>query len=90
MSRWECLTLPRWNMGAREITLYERFLSEQQSLTMPNPVFDVALSLRVEHNLKTPDALHLATAQYHDCKYFWTNDNRLSAIVSGLVVNVCN
>lgn len=88
--RLEVLVKPLREKQTALINLYERFLSEQQSLTMPNPVFDVALSLRVEHNLKTPDALHLATAQYHDCKYFWTNDNRLSAIVPDLVVNVCS
>ncbi|MDY6992039.1 MAG: PIN domain-containing protein [Pseudomonadota bacterium] len=70
------------------INLYECFLSELQLINMPNSVFDRGLSLRAQYNLKTPDALHLATAQYHGCNYFWTNDNRLSAIVPRFAVNV--
>jgi predicted nucleic acid-binding protein len=66
---------------------YERFLAEQCILDMPNAVYDLALSLRVQHNLKTPDALHLATAKHHDCNAFWTNDNRL-ATVSTLAINI--
>ncbi len=62
-------------------------MAEQYILEMPEAVYDLALSLRVQYNLKTPDALHLATAKYHDCKAFWTNDNRL-AMVSTLAVNI--
>ncbi|MGL4609627.1 MAG: type II toxin-antitoxin system VapC family toxin [Trueperaceae bacterium] len=36
------------------------------------------MNLRAFHNLKTPDALHLATALHHGCQEFWTNDLRLS------------
>jgi predicted nucleic acid-binding protein len=47
-----------------------------------------AAELRAQQGLKTPDALHLAVAQYHDCGSFWTNDNRLHTIAERLAVNV--
>ena len=43
---------------------------------------------RVQHGLKTPDALHLAAALHHGCTEFWTNDDRLRAAAGALAVNV--
>lgn len=85
--RLEVLVKPRRDIDSLLQERYQRFLAEQCILEMPEAVFDLALSLRVEHKLKTPDALHLATAQQHNCKAFWTNDNRL-AKVSTLAVNL--
>ncbi len=85
--RLEVLVKPRRETDIPLQERYERFLAEQYILEMPEAVYDLALSLRVQYNLKTPDALHLATAKYHDCKAFWTNDNRL-AMVSTLAVNI--
>jgi predicted nucleic acid-binding protein len=39
-----------------------------------------AARLRVEHNLRTPDALHLATAVLTGCEAFLTNDQRLKRV----------
>lgn len=47
-----------------------------------------ALGLRAQHGLKTPDALHLATALHHGCTEIWTNDDRLKAAAGALAVNV--
>ena len=44
---------------------------------MPLDVYQTAAQLRAQHGLKTPDALHLATARHHRCDQFWTNDDRL-------------
>jgi predicted nucleic acid-binding protein len=68
--------------------LYRLFLAEHLMLAMLEEVYDAALSLRVRHALKTPDALHLATNQYHGCTQFWTNDDRLATIAGGLALNV--
>jgi len=85
--RLEVLVKPRRETDSPLQERYERFLAEQCILEMPEAVYDLALSLRVQYHLKTPDALHLATAKHHDCKAFWTNDNRL-ATVSTLAVNI--
>ena len=48
---------------------------------MEGVVFDQAAQLRASHpKLKTPDALHLATALHHGCAEFWTNDLELAKI----------
>lgn len=36
-----------------------------------------AASLRRTNNIKTPDAIHLASAIVHGCEYFVTNDQKL-------------
>lgn len=37
-------------------------------------VLETAIELRVNHNLKTPDAIHAATALLNKCQMFVTND----------------
>ena len=61
---------------------YDDFLKEQRWLSLNDAVFEYAIHLRVAYRLKTPDALHLATAHCHGCTEFWTNDNRLSDITA--------
>jgi predicted nucleic acid-binding protein len=75
--RLEVLVKPMRDANHILLQRYETFLSRQIMLEMPNAVFDLALSLRVQYPLKTPDALHIATATYHQCQSLWTNDNRL-------------
>ena len=67
---------------------YEDFLAAQQWLPMNDSDFDYATRLRAMHRLKTPDALHLATALRHSCTEFWTNDDRLNNAAAGMAVNV--
>jgi predicted nucleic acid-binding protein len=47
-----------------------------------------AAELRARQGLRTPDALHLATAQLTGCRELWTNDSRLAAASHGLAVDV--
>jgi len=47
-----------------------------------------AAELRGEFNLKTPDALQLATAIYYQADYFLTNDTRLKNIAGIHVITV--
>ncbi len=86
--RLEVLVRPLRDGDEDLAQLYRLFLAEQLMLDMPEHVYDTALSLRVRHALKTPDALHLATAQYHGCSQFWTNDDRLATVAGGLAHNI--
>jgi len=58
------------------------------ALAMPEPVYLQAAQLRGRFGLKTPDALHLACAQYHRCDALWTNDDRLIQASHGLARNI--
>ena len=57
-------------------------LSSPNIATLPlTPVTaQVAAELRAEHGLKTPDAIHAATAIYEKADAFLTNDRDFSAL----------
>ncbi|MDX1251746.1 MAG: type II toxin-antitoxin system VapC family toxin [Gammaproteobacteria bacterium] len=63
---------------------YRDILLNNDSLTvfpMERVVAEKAATLRASHqNLKTPDAIQLATAMVHGTDAFLTNDNRLTAV----------
>lgn len=65
---------------------FDAFFASVAVLPMTPAVFDRAAELRAKHRLKTPDALHLATAIEHGCAELWTNDARLSGIASTVAV----
>jgi len=87
--RLECLVMP---MRTKDTILqghFDSFFNAQEILEIRAECFDDAARLRGNFSpLKTPDALHLATAIYHDCDEFWTNDNRLSTVAPSLVKNI--
>ena len=84
----ECLVGPMRNGNMALQRYYEEGLAQFHQLDMTEPVFLLAAALRARFSLKTPDALHLATAQFHGCDALWTNDDRLAAAACGLAVNV--
>ncbi len=86
--RLEALVKPTIDGNIALIADYEIFLADQQWLTIGDVEFDRALALRTCHKIKTPDALHLATAMQHDCVEFWTNDERLRQAATGMAVNI--
>ena len=86
--RLEVLVKPTRAGDAALVQVYEKVLNDQEWLAMGDEVFAHALALRAHHGLKTPDALHLATALHHGCTEFWTNDDRLKAAAGALAVNV--
>ncbi|CAN5397487.1 PIN domain-containing protein [soil metagenome] len=89
LTRMECLVMPLRTNDSALRSLYESFFNSQKMLEMPIEVFDNAARLRADFgNLKTPDALHLATALHHNCDEFWTNDNRLNSVAPQLVKNI--
>jgi predicted nucleic acid-binding protein len=51
-----------------------------QMLPITQTVLEKAASLRATMNLKTPDALHAATAVLNDCVLFVTNDSTFSRV----------
>lgn len=79
----EVCTLP-FRLGRYDLVhMYEQVLTNAEQLTLC-PV-DVTVArraamLRAEYNLRTPDALQLATALEHHATAFLTNDRRLSIV----------
>lgn len=85
--RLEVLVKPMRLRQTAIIDAYELLLSRQTWLSIDDAIFACALDLRSRFGLKTPDALHLATAQQHGCSEFWTNDDRLKVAAGGMAVN---
>ena len=83
----EVLVKPLQEGRAETASLYRDFLGATRLLPITDETFERALSSRVRHHLKTPDALHLALAQQYACDQFWTNDARLQAAAE-LSVNI--
>ena len=87
--RLECFVMPLRTNDVALKSLYESFFKAQEMLEITVGRFDEAARLRADFaSLKTPDALHLATALHHNCDEFRTNDNRLNSVSPSLVKNV--
>src|SRR5262249_41851121 len=80
LSWLECRVKPLRAGDATLLTLYEAFLSsvEVQLLDIPRPVVEKATALRAALNVKTPDALHLASAILSGATSFLTGDRALA------------
>ena len=79
LTRLECRVSPMRKGQQQVLEEYDNFfnLPETRQLSISDHVFEIATELRAFQNLKTADALHLATALHHGCTEFWTNDLRL-------------
>lgn len=87
--RMECLVMPLRTRDVVLQNLYEQFFAAQTLLPLPVEIFDRAAHVRADFpKVKTPDALHIATALHYNCDEFWTNDNRLDRIAPSLVKNI--
>jgi uncharacterized protein len=86
--KFECLVGPMRSGNLQLQQYYEAALAHLAVLPMPEPVFLLGAQIRAHFGLKTPDALHLATAQFHNCEALWTHDARLASAGHGLAVNV--
>jgi len=84
----ECLVLPIKRQRHDLIAKFQNFFTTQRRLSMPQPIFHQAAELRANHGLKTPDALHLATARHHGCTGLWTNDDRLHDVAGDMAINL--
>jgi predicted nucleic acid-binding protein len=85
----ETLVMPIRQSNTNLIRRYEALLfSPEMSLVPINqPILRSAATLRAQTNLKTPDAIHAATALNRNCTLFLTNDADLRK-VPGLSVVV--
>ena len=78
----EALVKPLWD-GNTEIESQYRELFESNAVRLLDAsyqVFEDAAGIRAKAGLKTPDALHAATALYTQCDLFITNDNEFRRI----------
>ncbi len=87
--RLECLVKPLQAQNQFLQKLYAQFWASQQSLSLVDDVFMRAARIRADFpSVKTPDALHLATALHYGCDEFWTNDDRLMKVTPTLSKNI--
>ena len=73
----ECLVQPIKQNNQSLITAYETLLTKTEIELFPvsSNILREAANLRARQNLKTPDAIHSATAQAANCAYLLTNDS---------------
>ncbi|MBS1791327.1 MAG: PIN domain-containing protein [Acidobacteria bacterium] len=87
--RLECLVKPLQAQNQLLQNLYAQFWASQQNLSLVDEIYMRAAQLRADFpSVKTPDAIHLATASYYGCDEFWTNDDRLAKVASALAKNI--
>jgi predicted nucleic acid-binding protein len=83
MSITECLAQPYrkkdFALAARYMVLFRNF-PHLSVLPMTDDVAERAAFLRAHYNLKTPDAIQVATALISGCRAFLTNDETLASI----------
>ncbi len=87
----ETLVLPLRNSNSILINAYELLLlsSEMRLIPISQSILRQAANLRATTHLKTPDAIHAATALSVSCNQFITNDKGFRN-VSGLPVVILN
>ena len=83
----ECLVRPIREGNRSRIDSIRETLSRFTHLKIAPRTFALAAHMRAVHGLKTPDALHLATASLGECDEFWTTDSRLLRAMPGFTVN---
>lgn len=88
LTELECLVQPLRQKRQDLVDKFTGFFAINLKLDMPDTVYREAARLRAESGIRTPDALHLATARYHACTELWTNDDRLAEAAGGLAVNI--
>jgi uncharacterized protein len=81
----ECLVQPLARQQIDLLVRYQSWLRQFEWLSINDASFAHATALRAIHGLKTPDAMHLATALQHGCVALITNDNRLEKVQVDLV-----
>jgi len=85
LTELECRVGPLRDGKQGLLSQYERLFASPLTCRLPldDGVYRYATELRAKHRLKTPDALHLASAIQAGCDSFWTRDNRLAKAALG-------
>lgn len=87
----ECLVGPYKRDDEALEEKFEKFFAATSYLQLNDAIYLMAAGRRARYSIKTPDALHLSTAEFYECTEFWTNDNRLekaSPIVKNVLVEL--
>ena len=85
----ECLVKP---LKIGDVVMEQRirnFIGDMTMLEITPAVFDRAAHIRATTGLKTPDALHLATAIISGCDAMWTGDTEMAKRSGGFAIDVC-
>jgi uncharacterized protein len=89
LTKMETMVMPLRTNDLQLQNLYTLFFDTQTLLSITKEVYEKATQLRADFpKLKTPDAIHLATATNYNCDEFWTNDDDLNKIAPSLVKNI--
>ena len=87
--RLECLVKPLQAQNQPLQNLYAQFWAAQQNLSLVDDIFIRAAQIRADFpSVKTPDAIHLATALHYGCDEFWTHDDRLAKVAPTIAKNI--
>jgi predicted nucleic acid-binding protein len=86
--RLECLVGPLRSGSGELRSTYDQHFESLRMLEMNSDVFTLAAQIRAHQGLRTPDALHAATAIYHRCDELWTGDSRFAVVGDRMTVRV--
>lgn len=80
LSRLECRVVPLRKAQTELLAIYELFFTRRSVLVVEisAAVIEKATELRSRYDLKTPDAIHIATAIESHADLFLTGDKRLA------------
>jgi predicted nucleic acid-binding protein len=89
LTEMECLVMPLRKHNQSLLDKYRLWFDKVEVLPVEREVFRRAAQMCADFaGLKTPDAIHLATALQCGSDEFWTNDNHLTPIAPSLVVDI--
>lgn len=87
--RMECRVRPLSQGDTKALGELDAILRFMTRLALTDEVYERAALVRASTGLKTPDAIHIATALEHGCAELWTADARLArATVPGLLIRL--
>jgi len=89
LTELECLVLPLRQKNQPLLDKFRDWFDSIEMLSIGRDVLRHAAQLRANSaGLKTPDAIHLATALHYQCDELWTNDDRLIRVAPSLAKNI--